>query len=168
MKNIHSQKSIKRIACLLMCMILALLTYSCGPVYYQLTAESIGTQPAILKNWGEHWTIFGRISPLLLHLIDEKDSEDFVLKGRNLPNSFNQIWNHLFEVELTPGLHVLKVMYTDLYTTSDTITMSFVALPGHTYLIESGVPEYSDTWSPTIKDITDEGHQQEVNVKFLP
>ena len=99
-----------------------------------------------------------------LHNIDGLDSKAFYNKnGKDRGAPFNKGWNAKFKVELTAGPHVVTASFFQsvgtMGTYSGNIDLFFVALPGHSYEVDSLVTQ-GNTINPSratvvVIDVTD-------------
>ncbi len=107
-------------------------------------------------------------SNVRLYWIDGKGPKDFGLKGK-FHGGFNSRWNDKFEVDLTPGRHILSVSFADAFGEAPPQHVSFVAKSGHSYVVDGGVvPEKGYRWIVTIEDVTDKDFPQAVPVRLDP
>jgi ankyrin repeat protein len=109
---------------------------------------------------------FYNVTPLL-HLIDGKGAKDFG-KGKALhgtidtvaPGTFNSNWDAGFKIPITAGRHSLTVSFQQTVGTmtsgSGNLTVAFVAVSGHSYIVDALVsPMMSAGWSPIVFDDTE-------------
>jgi ankyrin repeat protein len=110
-----------------------------------------------------------------LHLIDGRGPKDLG-KGKALhgtidtvqPGSFNSNWDRGFKIPLTAGRHTIDVSFFEgvgtMVSTSADLTVAFVAVSGHSYIVDALItssvnPVTPTAWSPIVFDATDKAEQ---------
>jgi len=140
---------------LLMCVTSAVLASSCALTHYNLATKSGSAPPAILSNRGTVAN-FGAATMWLYEIDGRRDPSGAFGRGGR------------FELVIDPGPHTLNVHYDlnpgpNIRVYSSPLLVSFVAEPGHSYLIKA--EELVDnTWRPVIIDVTDKASSRRIDV----
>jgi hypothetical protein len=154
----------KKLLCILVSILSALITFSCATRHYQQPVKSGDAPTAIIRNGPGFSDDLFYTSTVLLHSVDGRDAKDYGKGSWTLEgNSFNSQLDGDFEVEIAPGRHTLIVSYHrgtmrgSRY--SSALEISFVAVSGHSYVIYP-VDNVPDKWRPAINDVTDKANPQ--------
>jgi len=103
-----------------------------------------------------------------LHFIDGKGPRELGRKGGLDNGTFNSFWDAGFKVPLTPGRHAVSVSFHQgtgtMQATSADVTVAFVAVSGHSYVVDSLVTASTGLfnprgWTPIIFDVTEKENQ---------
>jgi hypothetical protein len=95
-----------------------------------------GTSKCGHPSIGKLFCVGARTEIVFVHMIDGKRPKELGMK-EGFNGTFNSKKTSSFEIELVPGLHTLKVSYSQSFFNvtayTDTYEMSFVAAKGHSY-----------------------------------